>query len=151
MNSPQHALPQRLAQCRLAGVYLLPHDDCAAVAEAARTLGFALLQTDLGGIAETSAALARLGDDLGLPDWYGANYDALADCLTDLGWNEAPGYVLLVAGADELLASDETAFQTLNEVFAAVIDYWREADVPFWVFHDLRADGQAILPTLTTG
>ncbi|MBW7902391.1 MAG: barstar family protein [Rhodocyclaceae bacterium] len=151
MNATASTLRPLLAKGRLAGIYHLPHGDRQALADAARDLGFALLQTDLADVREAPAALERLGRDLCLPDWYGANYDALADCLTDLGWNEAPGYVLLVSGADELHAHDENALRTLNEVFAAVVDYWREADVPFWVLHDMRPDGLASLPTLAAG
>lgn len=151
MNATASTLRQLLAKGRLAGVYHLPHGDRQAATEAARDLGFALLQADLAGVRAAPAALERLGRDLGLPDWYGANYDALADCLTDLGWNEAPGYVLLVSGADELHAHDADALRTLDAVFAAVVDYWREADVPFWVLHDMRPDGLASLPTLAAG
>ncbi|MBK9444958.1 MAG: barstar family protein [Betaproteobacteria bacterium] len=89
---------------------------------------------------------ARQG--LRLPDWYGANYDALADCLTDLRWNTAPGYVMLISGADELHARDQAAFDTLNEVLSGVIENWQEAKVPFWVFYDMKPNGLAPLPTL---
>lgn len=49
---------------------------------------------------ETKAQLhGALADALSLPDWYGANLDALYDCLTDLdepvhlhlaGWEQLP-------------------------------------------------------------
>ena len=92
-------------------------------------------------------AHAHLARRLRLPVYYGNNLDALNDCLTDFSWHEAPGYVLLIRGADRLHA-DESAFAALNAVFADAADYWREDGVPFWVFYDLRADGLAALPTV---
>jgi len=141
-------LQRLLGQVRNCGIYHLPHSDRNRIRRSAQQLGYACLQADLCGQGDVPAALHQLGTDLSLPDWYGANFDALSDCLTDLGWQEAPGYVLLITGADDLCAADADGFATLNDVFSGVVESWREQGVPFWVFYDLRADGLATLPTL---
>ena len=41
------------------------------------------------------AILSGFGKALYFPEWYGANLDALKDCLTDFSWREATGYVLI--------------------------------------------------------
>ncbi|HEX5802171.1 MAG TPA: barstar family protein [Azospira sp.] len=151
MSAMSQKLQKLLAQSESAGIFHLPHSDRKALKQAAHALGYGWLQADLGDRREIAPALEKLGSDLRLPDWYGANYDALADCLTDLSWNAAPGYVLLVTGADALHARDEAAFATLNEVLASVIGNWQEARVPFWVFYDMRPNGLAALPTLAAG
>jgi hypothetical protein len=94
-----------------------------------------------------------LGRDLQLPDYYGANYDALADCLTDAAWaapagGNIPGLLLVIGGAAPLKLTDPEGFDTLCAVFGAAADYWRDAGVPFWVFFDLPPDGLADLPIL---
>ncbi|MBK9445762.1 MAG: barstar family protein [Betaproteobacteria bacterium] len=149
MSAMSQKLQKLLAQNPLAGIYHLPHSDCKALKQAALAARFGWLQTDFGDSREIAAILKKIGKDLRLPDWYGANYDALADCLTDLSWNTAPGYVLLISGADEIHARDSAAFDTLNEVLAGVIENWQEANIPFWVFYDGRPNGLAPLPTLT--
>lgn len=148
MSAMSQKLQKLLAQSEFAGIYHLPHSDRKALKQAAHALGFGWLQADLGDRREMADALEKLGNDLHLPEWYGANYDALADCLTDLSWNAAPGYVLLVAGADDLQAREAAAFDTLNEVLSSVVGNWQEAKVPFWVFYDMRPNGLAALPTL---
>lgn len=148
MSAMSQKLQKLLTQGQFAGIYHLPHSDRQALKQAVRALGYGWLQADLGERRRIAPALEKLGSDLGLPDWYGANYDALADCLTDLSWNSAPGYALLITAADELYAHDETAFATLNEVFTAIIGNWQDAKVPFWVFYDMRQNGLATLPKL---
>jgi len=40
--------------------------------------------------------LKDLAVALGFPDWFGHNWDALEDCLTDLSWRDASAHVLLI-------------------------------------------------------
>lgn len=143
-------LQKLLADADYAGIYHLPHNDRKNMKQATKALAYGWLEADLGEAREIGVVLERLGKELKLPDWYGANYDALADCLSDLSWQEAPGYVLLLKGADELHGHDTPAFDTLNEVFAGVIATWQREGIPFWVFYDMRANGLAPLPTLAT-
>jgi len=151
MSAMSQKLQKLLARQKLAGIYHLPHSDCKALKQATLALHFGWLQADFGESKDITAILQKLGKELRLPDWYGANYDALSDCLSDLSWNTAPGYVLLISGADELHAHDETAFDTLNDVLTAVIENWQQEKVPFWVFYDMRPNGLASLPTLAAG
>ncbi|MCK6407505.1 MAG: barstar family protein [Rhodocyclaceae bacterium] len=151
MSAMSQKLQKLLARQELAGIYHLPHSDCKALKQATLALHFGWLQADFGESREVGNILGKIGKDLRLPDWYGANYDALSDCLSDLSWNTAPGYVLLISGADELHAHDEAAFETLNDVLTAVIENWQQEKVPFWVFYDMRPNGLASLPTLAAG
>ncbi|MFE5768328.1 barstar family protein [Streptomyces sp. NPDC056485] len=45
-------------------------------------------------------------DRLKLPDYFGWNWDALADCLRDLKWLHADHHVLIVESAHEALPGD---------------------------------------------
>lgn len=62
-----------------------------------------------------AAVLDAVGKALGFPEWYGANLDALADCLRDLG---APT-VLLWDGWGPLAREDRAAFDAVVDVFEA--------------------------------
>ena len=139
-----------LTRTDLSGIYHLPSSGVGALRRAAGTLGFACFEVDLGKAGETgdlAAVLQALGRGLGFPEWYGANLDALNDCLTDFSWNEAPGYVVILSGADTLHALGEP-FAQINRVLDNAIQEWRRQRIPFWVFYDLRANGLAFLPTL---
>lgn len=148
MTISHQTLQGLLEDSRQAGIYHLPLSGQAALKAAAAAAAFAVFEISLGDAERIDAVLQQLGRELGFPGWYGKNYDALKDCLSDLSWCEAPGYVLMLSRAETLAAENPAAFRTLNEVFAAAIDDWRAAHVPLWIFYDLRADGLATLPTL---
>ena len=48
--------------------------------------------------------MERIAQALEFPQWFGGNWDALEDCLTDLSWSKAAGHVLLFEGAGGLAA-----------------------------------------------
>jgi hypothetical protein len=50
--------------------------------------------------------LDRFAQDLSFPDYFGRNWDALIDCLSDLSWVQAPEVVIDHAAVPQLLSSD---------------------------------------------
>jgi RNAse (barnase) inhibitor barstar len=141
----QKSLHKVLAQPRQAGIYQLPSGNRAALEQAAKSLGFTCFTVNFAESGKIDAALAALGRDLDFPDWYGNNLDALNDCLSDLSWHAAPGYVIVISGASAL-HTDTEAFRTLNEVFASAIEAWQAQSVPLWIFYDLSNDRLPALP-----
>src|SRR3546814_18644921 len=73
------------------------------------------------------------------PDWFGRNWDALADCLGDLSWWPAEGYLLLLDHADAWRAAETDQFTTLLEILDAAARTWSAQRVPFWALVPLPA------------
>ena len=46
--------------------------------------------------------LSRIAEALEFPDWFGRNWDAFFDCLTDLSWLPAGGHVLVLLNTAEM-------------------------------------------------
>jgi RNAse (barnase) inhibitor barstar len=141
------ALQDLLAQPKQAGIYHLPHHGQTALTKAAKAQSFTCFKVDFEESDHMGKILSALGHGLHFPEWYGANLDALNDCLTDFSWREAPGYIITIYGADALHA-ESNSFAALNDVLTNAIEEWRSRNIPFWIFYDLRADGLATLPTL---
>lgn len=110
-----------------AGVYQL---NCTleALHESVMRAGFALFEADVATAHSKGELLAELARAIAAPEWFGHNWDALADALGDLSWRPAPGYVLLLRGEQP----DEPA---LADILAATVEYWRAQGKPFWVFY----------------
>jgi len=120
---------KRLRDVHEAGVYRL---NCTLddVRSAAQEAGFALFEIDLSEAHSKGALLAALAQSIAAPEWFGNNWDALADALGDLSWHPAPGYVLLLRDAN--LAGMEE--ETLNGILMETVAFWESQDKAFWVF-----------------
>lgn len=136
-----------LADSGQAGIYQLPTDD-AALETAAAESDFAAWRVDLAGVRGKQELLDAIARDLAFPEWFGSNWDALEDSLTDLAWCVASGYVLILENAGGFAAADPEEFETALEVFDAAAEYWYDEDVPFWVFVGGVDHGQFDIPPL---
>ena len=124
-----------------AGLYYLAAEHHQAVARQASRLGFRLLHADLSACRTNADMLTELGRAFNFSEWYGANFDALFDCLTDPDWQAAPGHVLLISGN---VAKGPPS--TLLEVLSAAAEERRTADHPFWILVDTPAHDLPPLP-----
>lgn len=116
-----------------------------AMAEAAASLDFAIARIDLEGCTEKADALERIARGLSFPGWFGGNWDALADCLGDLSWLLAPGYLLLIEHSGDWHAAQPEEFDTLLAILNEAALEWRERNVAFWALLPLPAEAMEAL------
>src|SRR5512146_2694235 len=128
-------LEAKLQNASHAGPYLAPRD-LPALADAVRKSGLNLVRIDLKGVHDKQALLDAVAGALKFPDWFGDNWDALEDCLTDLSWNKARGYVVLLEHCAELVKRAPHDLATAIEIFESVSEYWDEQDKPFWTLFE---------------
>jgi RNAse (barnase) inhibitor barstar len=80
-----------------------------------------------GGKCKTKAGLlSEFARVLSFPDYFGHNWDALEECLADLDWLPAPGYVVVVSDAEQVLTKpdDEDDYETFIEILAEAGEAW---------------------------
>lgn len=123
------------------GAYFLPAARQPVIEAAAGKERLRVLKAEISPHASKDKALAQLGKDLGFPIWYGGNFDALFDCLTDNDWQPAKGHVLMINGTAALRTTDPEDFSTLIEVFKAAAETRKAAGSPFWILLDAPARG----------
>ena len=63
---------------------------------------------------------------LQFPQWCGANWDALEDCLSDLSWLPASGYVLVI---EDPQPGDDLG--VLIDVLRSSAEWWRDRGKAF--------------------
>ena len=133
-------LLQRLQDPSRSGVYRVERPD--EVLDATSGGRPRLTRISLAGVLEKNELLARLGRGLHFPAWFGGNWDALEDCLTDLSWLEGDGHVLLLEGASGLNTDD---FGILADVLSSSARFWAERRRSFFA---VFVQGPASLPPL---
>jgi RNAse (barnase) inhibitor barstar len=72
--------------------------------------------------ADKAEALARFGEVLHLPHWFGHNLDALADCLHDLAGRRAMPALLVWDGVAALRDSDPDTYEAICAVLDEVAE-----------------------------
>ncbi len=66
---------------------------------------------------EVSAALQ-------FPNYYGENWDAMDECITDLEWMPADWYLIYVSGIEDVLPDDEEGFSIFLSVLSDASERW---------------------------
>ncbi len=114
------------------GVHAL--DDAVDPIEAAtrvRDRGWHMFHVDATAVVDKRSFLAAMASGCGFPTWFGHNWDALTDALTDLSWAPAPGYVVLFDHAERYRHHPDWALVT--EIFDEVVGRWARDITPFFV------------------
>lgn len=115
------------------GLHEVPAPDLEACCAAAVTAGLFCARLDLAACRDKSGLLAALAEALHFPDWFGHNWDALADCLDDLQWLPGQGVVLVLEHTGTLRAAAPQAYRLACEILAEAAAGWRQRERPFHV------------------
>lgn len=104
--------------------------DTEAIVSAAQARERRIIDVALDGLTDKAQILDALAQRFDMPRWFGHNWDALYDCLTDLSWLPAKGYVLILTNA----APDTGTASILTDLLTDCCEHWQERSVPFHVF-----------------
>jgi hypothetical protein len=134
-----------LAGRRPAGLYVwdsaMRPADVAHAAELARFRAFLL---DGRAATDEESFLTVCEGALSLP---ARTWEGLADCLTDLSWAPAKGYVVVYDGWGMLARCDPQAWATAYDILASAARGWAREGTPFAVL--FRGPGPGLgLPRL---
>lgn len=122
-------LLQRLSDASKSGVYRTARVD--DILDATRGSALRVTRIGLAGVSDKTALMERVARALEFPRWFGTNWDALEDCLSDLSWPGAAGHVLLIEGEGESeLPGDERGI--LVEILASAAGSWADRKRPFF-------------------
>ncbi len=124
-----------LHDTELAGVHAW-RGEAQVLASAAAAAKLKLYAADLSGVASKAELLAALAKGLHLPEHFGNNWDALADCIEDEDWFGRAGCVISLTHSAAYRKAHTADWATIEDIFAEAADYWRERHKSFWIFVD---------------
>jgi Barstar (barnase inhibitor) len=120
----------------------LPLADLAGQVVAAGGEMFAL---DGELMSDTTSLMAEFAKVMRFPNYFGGNWDALNDCLTDLSWLDDLCSHFVIA----IDRWDYCASPILQDILQETVALWADSETPLYVL--LRSDRQDIGKFLVVG
>ncbi|WP_225101256.1 barstar family protein [Streptomyces sp. CoH27] len=88
--------------------------------------GHHMVTLDLHGVTDKAGLMDRIARALALPDWFGRNWDALADSLSDhTVWPEGSveqGLLIVVCGWQPYAEAQPKEWRIAQDVFTEAVD-----------------------------
>jgi RNAse (barnase) inhibitor barstar len=123
---PLEALESLLEENR-GGVFFLPNRvEPRSLQALAKRQGYAFFHIEGKNINRKEQLLNHAATVMHFPGHFGDNWDALEECLTDLEWVDADGYVIYYDHIDGLLEHHPDQFETLVEILRDSVKSWKE-------------------------
>lgn len=122
-----------LHQQRAAGIYQVTDVDRTDLAAACQAEGIQFFYLDGNQITSKSEFLHRVAPVMRFPEYFGYNWDALEDCLTELDGGSEAGYLLLYSRADRFAMTNPEQWDVLLQILHSAIAIWQETHTPMYV------------------
>ena len=122
--SPTRSAPTPVDELPAQTVRRLGARDVDALQRWAAQAGHPFVRVECSDCVDKVSVLKAIGRAFGFPDWYGANLDALYDCLTDLTERAMPGWIVVLERlpAEPRFGADDRS---------ALLDVFRDAAEDF--------------------
>ncbi len=140
-------LAELLKDVQASGVYLL--DETVLTSEIehlASDLDFTFFHLPGSRILSKQDFLKETALVLGFPDYFGHNWDALADCMTDITGGEGSGRVILFDRFDLFAESFPAEFTTAVEIFGESALFLSERGIACFVLLQGKSSAAPKLP-----
>ncbi len=118
-------LSRILAEADASGVYLLagtPRTDELEKLAAENTLAFFHVQGD--DIRRKEELLQAVATALRFPEYFGNNWDAFEDCLRDMSWHPARGYLMVLDRFSRFADHAPDEFATALDILKDAAEFW---------------------------
>jgi hypothetical protein len=108
------------------GLYTLEQgESIATLLDVAKQSKFQVFHLEGQQIASLDRHFKALADLFQFPDYFGENWDAVADCLTDLSWEDGDRILVVYSSYQSLNEGKEVAMT----VWSNAIEFWRAQGV----------------------
>jgi len=109
--------------------------DVEALRRWAEENGQRFVLVECSGCVDRKSVLQAVGHAFAFPEWYGANLDALYDCLTDLAERGEPGWVVVLERLPHASTFGAAERDALLDVFRDAAEDFAQQRVGLRVFY----------------
>ena len=73
--------------------------------------------------------ISKAAEAMQFPTYFGANWDAFDECITDLTWCPAERYVILYDYADIFAQAEPTQYQIALDILNSAKEHWEANNI----------------------
>ncbi len=115
------------------GIYVVEGDADAGFRATAARAGLAVFELNLAAVRRKEDFLRAASKALQFPSYFGSNWDAFEECITDLSWLDADGYALLIYKPESFHECCPVEMETVRTILEDAAGYWKDQDKRFFV------------------
>lgn len=116
------------------GLYRWPTSlSVRTLAQTVDALGWRFFHLDGRRARDKMGFLRAAAEAMAFPDYFGENWDAFEECINDLAWSPAPGYVLLYEHVWWFACAHPAEWRTARSILQDACTNWALQDVKFFV------------------
>jgi RNAse (barnase) inhibitor barstar len=93
--------------------------------------GLTVLEGTIADVTTDEQLFATIASAMQFPDYFGRNWDALDECLCDMYWIPAPGYLLILRNSTQGWSQNPYALGRFVTTWLEASEYWAEEKIPF--------------------
>ena len=110
------------------GVFRIHSPAPQAMVDAASRDGMQVAAVALQGARDKNAFLDAIADALAFPEYFGHNWDAFYDCLTDLAPGKGGGLLLVLRQVSGFARAEPEEFASAVGALQDAVDFWASRD-----------------------
>ena len=103
----------------------------SVIEECAEKLRFEVFRVAGSLVHNKDTLLTSISQAMRFPEYFGHNWDALEECLTDLQWIPSHGYIVLFEEPDLLAELSPRTLVTFLKIVISAAKEWANSHVPF--------------------
>ncbi|NJM46546.1 MAG: barstar family protein [Alkalinema sp. RU_4_3] len=110
------------------GLYTLePSESITTFLDVAKQANFQVFHIEGQQITSLDRYFQVLADLFQFPNYFGKNWDAVADCLMDLAWEEGDRVLIVYSNYQDL--REDRNWEVAMEVWSDAIEFWQRQGV----------------------
>lgn len=94
-------------------------------------LGLAVMKGTVAGVTTDKELFTVVSLAMQFPKYFGNNWDALDECLGDMGWLPANGYLLVLHDAAKGWSQSPYVLGRFVTSWLEACEYWTKRQIPF--------------------
>ena len=109
---------------------LFPANMLPENASVVKQKGIEIFYLDGKQVFDKHSFLRKIATAMKFPDYFGQNWDALDECITDLDWCSAERYLLIYDQPNIFANAAPTEWQIAYDILRSAVAYWQATDTP---------------------